>query len=179
MPKKKMELIKACQAAKEWSASMGYDESTPMIRLWDDCDRLDWMMWFYFRLVPPQSKEDRFEVILFIVDCYADVVIEEVRSLKLYATISSSLLTGMMPEPKGNEEKEAIEAYGVSVKSKSKDDFIYTGLKSCYAVLFADEPENFANVAITALMELGVDLNLHRERARGLFRSKIVDRAAI
>lgn len=179
MPKKKLNQIKACPEAVLWAERMGYSEETPMIQLWDDCDRLDWMMWFYFRLVPPRSKKDRIEVLEFIVSCYEEVVIEEERSVDLMSVIIRVIKSGKFPRRKGGEETDAIEAYGVATKSKTNEDFIYAGLLCVYAALFVEEPEHFANVAITSLGLMGVDLSVHTENARSLFRQKIVDRGSV
>lgn len=179
MPKKKLNQIKACPEAVLWAERMGYSEETPMIQLWDDCDKLDWMMWFYFRLVPPRSNKDRIEVLEFIVSCFEGVVIEEERSVGLMSAITKVIKSAKIPRSKGGEETDAIEAYGVAVKSKKKEDFIYTGLLCVYAALFAKQPEHFANVAITSLGLMGVDLSVHTEKARSLFRQKIVDRGSV
>lgn len=179
MPKKKLEQINACPAAMEWAESMGYDEETPMIKLWDDCHNLDWMMWFYLRLVPPKSKKDRIAVLSFLIDCYDLVIISDEESVRLYEKLKNVVKSGRLPKEIGDVDGDAVNAYGHAVASNQVSDYIRCGLFSCLAVLFSDKPENFGNVAIVCLDRIGVDLDEIKEGARLLFRSEIVERGAV
>lgn len=175
MPRKKLEKINACPAAKQWAEAMGYDEATPMVKLWDDCDNLGWMMWFYLRLVPPKSKEDRIAVLSFLIDCYELTSINEQESVKLYQKLQNVVTSGKLPKVTGDVDADAINAYNHAVASNQASDYIQCGLLCCLAVLFSNKPENFGNVAIGCLDKIGVDLDEKREGARLLFRSKIVN----